>query len=272
MSHNPLGRQTDYVATYSPHLLFPIARADSRSLLGIAGEVIPFYGVDIWTGYELSWLSPQGMPQVAVAEFIIPCSSEFMVESKSFKLYLNSFNQSRFDNIGQVKSTLIRDLSAIVNASVDLTLFQPGCANHLENISSLPGKCLDELPVAIDTYQPHPDYLRVGPEVVTENVYSHLLKTNCPVTGQPDWASVHIGYKGREIHHEGLLRYLVSFREHQDFHEHCVERIFMDIVERCAPESLTVYARYTRRGGLDINPWRSTEKTVTPDRVRLLRQ
>lgn len=272
MTHNPLGRQTDYVATYSPHLLFPIARSDSRSLLGIIGESLPFYGVDIWTGYELSWLNAQGKPQVAIAEFVVPCDSEFIVESKSFKLYLNSLNQSRFDDIEQVRSILVRDLSSIVNAPVEIALFPLGHSSSLEKIISLPGECLDDLPVAIDTYQPQPDYLEVNADVVDENIYSHLLKTNCPVTGQPDWASIQISYRGRKIKQEGLLRYLVSFREHQDFHEHCVERIFMDILGRCAPESLTIYARYTRRGGLDINPWRSTERAAKPDAVRLVRQ
>ena len=272
MTHNPLGRQTDYVATYSPHLLFPIARSDSRALLGISGESLPFYGVDIWTGYELSWLNAQGKPQVAMAEFVVPCNSEFIVESKSFKLYLNSLNQSRFDNVEQVRSILVRDLSSIVNAPVEIALFPLEHPNPLGKIISLSGHCLDDLPVSIDTYQPQPDYLEVLADVVDENIYSHLLKTNCPVTGQPDWASVQISYRGRKINQEGLLRYLVSFREHQDFHEHCVERIFMDILERCAPESLTIYARYTRRGGLDINPWRSTDKTAKPDAVRLVRQ
>jgi len=274
MSHNPLGRQTDYVSSYAPELLFPIARSDSRQLLSL-GSSLPFRGVDLWTGYELSWLDSRGKPQVAVAEFVLPCDSEFMVESKSFKLYLNSFNQTHIADTTQLRAMLARDLSAVVGKPVEVHLYAVG--DHLSalgKIHACDGVCLDGLPVAIDTYHPQPDYLgcQVSAAVVDESVYSHLLKTNCPVTGQPDWASVQIRYRGKAISHEGLLRYIVSFREHQDFHEHCVERIFMDIWQRCAPESLTVYARYTRRGGLDINPLRTSEHRWSLESKRLLRQ
>jgi 7-cyano-7-deazaguanine reductase len=273
MSHNPLGRQIDYVATYSPQLLFPIARTDSRQLLGIVGQELPFYGLDIWTGYELSWLNPQGKPVVALAEFLVPCNSEFIVESKSFKLYLNSLNQTVFADTEQLQKVLVRDLSGVANAPVQVLLYPVGAPSVLQKITSLPGTCLDELPVVIESYQPEPGYLStLGADLVEETLHSHLLKTNCPVTGQPDWASLQITYKGRAIEREGLLRYIVSFREHQDFHEHCVERIFMDILERCTPETLTVYARYTRRGGLDINPLRTTDAKVESMPARLVRQ
>lgn len=272
MSHNPLGRQTDYVATYSPQLLFPIARDTSRQLLGLEANSLPFHGVDIWTGYELSWLNPQGKPIVAMAEFFIPCDSEFIVESKSFKLYLNSLNQSVFANMEEVKIVLIRDLSRVINAPLEVQLYSVNARSVLQEINPLSGECLDDLPVTIDTYQPQPDYLSINDDLAEETLHSHLLKTNCPVTGQPDWASIQIAYKGRRIVREGLLKYLVSFREHQDFHEHCVERIFMDIYTRCKPGSLTVFARYTRRGGLDINPVRTTESGTELRSLRLVRQ
>jgi 7-cyano-7-deazaguanine reductase len=237
------------------------------------GQELPFYGLDIWTGYELSWLNPQGKPVVALAEFLVPCNSEFIVESKSFKLYLNSLNQTVFADTEQLQKVLVRDLSGVANAPVQVLLYPVGAPSVLQKITSLPGTCLDELPVAINTYQPEPGYLStLDVDLVEETLHSHLLKTNCPVTGQPDWASLQITYKGRAIEREGLLRYIVSFREHQDFHEHCVERIFMDILERCTPEALTVYARYTRRGGLDINPLRTTDAKVEFMPARLVRQ
>ena len=274
MAHNPLGQQTDYVSRYAPELLFPIARADSRLLLDLQGD-LPFHGADLRTGYELSWLNPQGKPQVAVAEFVLPCTSEFMVESKSFKLYLNSFNQTHIADKTQLRAMLVRDLSAVVGAAVEVRIgdLDEG-SGALAKIQPLPGVCLDQLPIQVDTYHPHPDYLQsaAAQGQITESVFSHLLKTNCPVTGQPDWASVQISYTGAPISHEGLLRYLISFREHQDFHEHCVERIFMDVLTRCKPERLTVYARYTRRGGLDINPLRTTEADYVLETRRLLRQ
>lgn len=272
MSHNPLGRQTDYVATYSPQLLFPIARETSRQLLGVTGD-LPFHGVDIWTGYELSWLDAQGKPVVAMAEFLIPCNSEFIIESKSFKLYLSSLNQTSFSDEDEVRAVLVTDLSRIANAPVIIHLYRMSAASILHGIHSLPGECLDDLPVTIDTYQPQPDYLVVHEgDIVEETLHSHLLKTNCPVTGQPDWASIQITYRGQRIEREGLLKYIVSFREHQDFHEHCVERIFTDIYKRCKPKTLTVYARYTRRGGLDINPLRTTEIGSGVIPIRLVRQ
>ena len=275
MNHNPLGQQTEYVSVYSPQLLFPISRAESRHLLGL-GEALPFFGVDIWTGYELSWLDGKGKPVVAVAEFFIPCTSEFIVESKSFKLYLNSFNQSRLGTVADVESLIAKDLSLVTNADVRVVIKQlaspSDVLSHLDKIAEVQGYLLDELDVEIDTYHPTPELLASEEVLVEECLISHLLKTNCPVTGQPDWASIVVRYKGNKIQRESLLRYIISFREHQDFHEHCVERIFSDIAQVCKPELLTVYARYTRRGGLDINPFRSSVEGAQPDLLRLIRQ
>lgn len=275
MSHNPLGQQTDYVSVYAPQLLFPIARSESRKLLGIS-DTLPFYGVDIWTGYELSWLNAKGKPVVAVAEFFIPCSSEFIVESKSFKLYLNSLNQTQFETVAEVERLIAQDLTRITDADVQVAinlLSAPADpAQHLAHIAEVQGVLLDELDVVVDTYHPAPELLTTDAGIADECLVSHLLKTNCPVTGQPDWASLVIRYKGNKIQRENLLRYIISFREHQDFHEHCVERIFSDIARVCKPEELVVYARYTRRGGLDINPFRSSNPNTTPELLRLIRQ
>lgn len=275
MNHNPLGRQTDYVSVYAPHLLFAIPRAESRALLGI-GDTLPFYGMDIWTGYELSWLDALGKPVVAIAEFFIPCTSEFIVESKSFKLYLNSLNQTRFENVAEVELLLTKDLARITNADVRATIIPLTASarpeHHLAEIAEVEGELLDDLTVAVDCYHPAPELLTTELGIADECLVSHLLKTNCPVTGQPDWASLVIRYKGNKIQRESLLRYIISFREHQDFHEHCVERIFSDIARVCKPEELVVYARYTRRGGLDINPFRSSNPNTKPELLRLIRQ
>lgn len=274
MSHNPLGQQTEYISEYAPHLLFPITRSESRKQLGV-GASLPFFGVDIWTGYELSWLDKSGKPVVAVAEFSIPCDSECIIESKSFKLYLNSFNQTRFNNVDEVRAIIVEDLSRAAKAGVGVQILPLRSVrrnNYLEGIAQPDAMQLDDLDVVIDTYHPAPELLKVDVALVEETLASHLLKTNCPVTGQPDWASVFIRYKGNKIVHENLLRYLISFREHQDFHEHCVERIFCDLLRVCKPEYLSVYARYTRRGGLDINPFRSTDAREKAEGIRLIRQ
>jgi 7-cyano-7-deazaguanine reductase len=252
MNQNPLGHQTEYVSQYAPHLLFPIARAESRKHLGLDSN-LPFFGVDIWTGYELSWLNQSGKPMVAVAEFTVPCESEFIIESKSFKLYLNSFNQTRFANVDEVRAIVANDLSRAAHADISVTIFpaHKGGAEHLAAIAQPSAFLLDDLDVEIDVYHPAPELLLIGEEAVEETLVSH---------------------KGKRISRESMLRYLISFREHQDFHEHCVERIFCDIRRRCKPESLSVYARYTRRGGLDINPFRSTEASEKPASIRLVRQ
>jgi 7-cyano-7-deazaguanine reductase len=273
---NPLGQATEYPSKYSPGLLFPIERKTSRQQLGIK-ESLPFFGVDIWTAYEISWLNSKGKPVAAVGEFSFPCGSRFMVESKSFKLYLNSFNQTQFLSMDEVKQRLENDLSELVKETVLVNLYSldHSVSNQspLQNIYSVEGVCLDEIDLDISQYHPAPELLIVDQsEILSETVFSHLLKTNCPVTGQPDWASIVIAYRGSKINHENLLAYIISFREHQDFHEHCVERIFCDIQTRCKPQALTVYARYTRRGGLDINPYRSSEKNIEFNGKRLLRQ
>ncbi|MEJ2443887.1 MAG: NADPH-dependent 7-cyano-7-deazaguanine reductase QueF [Exilibacterium sp.] len=268
----PLGQQSEYVSRYTPSLLYPIARRSSRVRLGITASDTPFKGMDIWTAYEMSWLDEKGKPCVAVGEFHIPYNSPAIIESKSFKLYLNSFNQTRFNNIREVIKTLESDLSTACGGPVFVQVLPLAQALN-KSLGRFPGECLDHLPVQINDYQPNSTLLSIDKpdHIVGESLYSDLLKSNCPVTGQPDWASVYIRYRGRPINREGLLKYIISFREHQDFHENCVERMFMDIQQRCAPHQLTVYARYTRRGGLDINAFRSTDENLPLD-IRLVRQ
>ena len=273
ISDSPLGQQTQYISTYAPELLFPIPRQQARQSLSLESASLPFYGVDIWTGYELSWLDERGKPVVAVAEFDIPFDSPSIVESKSFKLYLNSLNQTRFANIEQVKNTLMNDLSLAIGAAVGVKMESLPARYLLTAVTELDGLCIDDLPVEVEHYHPAPELLTADAgQVVDEKLVSHLLKSNCPVTGQPDWASVQVSYSGPKIDRDALLRYIISFREHQDFHEHCVERMFVDILTRCQPRALSVYARYTRRGGLDINPFRSTDIHALPPEVRLVRQ
>ncbi len=268
---SPLGQKTAYISRYDANLLFPIARSESRKALGISSD-LSFYGYDIWTGYELSWLNSKGKPVIAVAEFKIPCDSPCIIESKSFKLYLNSFNQTKFSSMDDVKNTLLKDLSAVAGGEVGVDLQRLSNSNLLVDVT-YDALCLDELDIDVDAYHPDPSLLTAdASEEVAEVLCSHLLKSNCPVTGQPDWATLFVEYSGAKIDHENLLRYVISFREHQDFHEHCVERIFVDLLRTCKPSRLSVYARYTRRGGLDINPFRSTELDATASVGRLLRQ
>ncbi len=269
LQHAPLGKQSSYIAIYQPDLLFPIPRQGKRDEIGVTGA-LPFQGGDFWNAFEISWLNSKGKPQVAMAEFLIPCESPNIIESKSFKLYLNSFNNTAFESFSIVATTLKRDLSQAAGADVIVKLMPLTQAQ--EHISAhFSGICLDELDISCDTYTTEPAFLTTENSTVTETVYSDLLKSNCLVTGQPDWGSVQITYTGKKINHEGLLRYLVSFRNHNEFHEQCVERIFMDISRQCAPEKLLVYARYTRRGGLDINPYRANYP-VNVDNTRLCRQ
>ncbi|MCB5161858.1 NADPH-dependent 7-cyano-7-deazaguanine reductase QueF [Marinomonas algarum] len=271
MGFLPLGQQTDYVSEYDAGLLYPIARVDKWSEMGIASERLPFYGEDIWNAYELSWLNVKGKPIVAIAEFRLPCDSPNIIESKSFKLYLNSLNQMRYESAEEVQALLEKDLSDAAGAPVTVVLRDVDAMEALVVLT--PDYCIDDLDVSITDYHPNEALLGVEADAgeVEERLVSHLLKSNCPVTNQPDWGSVIIEYKGAKIAHESLLKYLVSFREHTDFHEQCVERIFIDIMRRCQPKSLTVYARYVRRGGLDINPYRSSEP-VTLSNDRLTRQ
>ena len=273
-----LGKSSAYVDQYDASLLFPIARAGKRAELGIAGAP-PFLGADMWTAYELSWLNLRGKPQVALAHFTVPCESHNIVESKSLKLYLNSFNNSRFANVDAVKERLRADLSEAVwrgadrTATIGIRIVPPELFDR-EPIYELDGLSLDRLDVECTRFTPAPELLKVLPDEapVTEVLVSNLLKSNCLVTGQPDWGSVQISYSGAPIDQEGLLQYLVSFRNHHEFHEQCVERIFMDIWTRCRPLKLAVYARYTRRGGLDINPFRTSSAQALPQNTRMARQ
>ena len=269
---SPLGKSVAYQTEYDPSLLFPIPRAGKRAEIGIDGEP-PFMGMDIWNAYELSWLNARGKPQVALANFLIPADSPNIVESKSFKLYLNSFNQTRLADEAELTRRLIHDLSVTTGKPVSVEIIPPE-RFAAQRIADLDGYCIDNLDIDVDTYSPAPQLLRCedDPVPVEETLVSNLLKSNCLVTGQPDWASVQIRYFGPAINRESLLRYLISFRNHNEFHEQCVERIFMDIQRMCRPLKLTVYARYTRRGGLDINPWRSNFSTPLPLNRRTARQ
>ncbi|MBA1277711.1 MULTISPECIES: NADPH-dependent 7-cyano-7-deazaguanine reductase QueF [Pseudomonadaceae] len=269
---SPLGKTSAYVATYSPEQLFPIPRAPKWAELGLTVDTLPYRGVDIWNCYELSWLLPSGKPVVAIGEFSIPADSPNIIESKSFKLYLNSLNQSVFESREELVEVMVKDLSAAAGKPVGVRLRTLDEVTG-EGIAPLAGRCIDELDVAIEHYDsPRADLLNCDPSrQVEECVYSHLLKSNCPVTGQPDWGTVVVEYRGAALDHGSLLTYLVSFRQHADFHEQCVERIFLDLQRLLKPEWLTVYARYVRRGGLDINPYRSTE-AVTVNNGRLVRQ
>ena len=275
---SPLGKASAYVDQYDASLLFPLPRADKRAEIGITGNP-PFMGADLWTAFELSWLNERGKPQVALAHITVPCETPNIIESKSFKLYLNSFNNTRFSGVEAVQARLRADLTeaawrgAPQSASLGVRVLLPELFDR-EPIHELDGLNLDRLDLECKHYQPAPQLLRAAFDEapVSEVLVSHLLKSNCLVTGQPDWGSVRIAYTGPQIEQEGLLQYIVSFRNHNEFHEQCVERIFMDLWTRCKPIKLEVYARYTRRGGLDINPWRTSHPMAPPPNVRTARQ
>ena len=288
----PLGKEVSYPQGYDASLLFPMPRVDARRTLGLAslpslakaaGD-LPFQGFDLWNAYELSWLNAKGLPKVALLRLKVPCTSTYIIESKSFKLYLNSFNQTRFETVHHVFDHLRRDLAQASGAELELELVGSDQFSN-ENIVEFAGVDLDKLDVEIDCYQPDAAILKLkqaaldkGHQLtgegssVSEKVFSRLLKSNCPVTAQPDWACIEIEYTGPAIDHTSLLKYIVSYRMHNGFHEHCVEKIFVDILKQCAPSSLSVYARYTRRGGLDINPWRATLDVKPPVLGRSARQ
>lgn len=265
----PLGREVSYPQTYDPSQLFRIQRAETRASLALPDS---WYGADIWNAYEVSWLNRRGLPQAALARFVIPADSPYLIESKSFKLYLNSFNETAFDSSDEVAAIMQADLSRVAGGEVQLSLM-----DRLDTLAShhapLAGRCLDTQDIEIQHYFPEPRLLQAveGNEVVDETLVSHLLKSNCPVTGQPDWGSVQIRYSGRRLDPEGLLKYIVSFRRHTEFHEHCVERMYCDIWAALQPTSLFVMALYTRRGGLDINPWRSSHPVKVAE-MRTIRQ
>ena len=266
----PLGKPVFHSGHYHPEHLFPIPRENARKEIGIASSP-PFVGTDIWNAYEISWLDTNGKPGIAIGTFFFPSDTAYILESKSVKLYLNSFNQSTFPSLAEVAAAIEQDFSAASKGKVAVTLMTPDRFDQIR-LNEPKGFCLDHADVKIGQYLPDPDFLVPDKkQEVRETVYSNLFRTNCPVTGQPDWATVIIEYAGRLINREGLLRYLVSFREHSGFHENCVERIFMDISKTCKPEKLTVYARFTRRGGIDINPFRS-DSDMQPDNCRFGRQ
>jgi 7-cyano-7-deazaguanine reductase len=292
-----LGKPTAYIDHYQPELLYPISRSAKRSELGLHSSALPFMGADIWNAYELSWLNPKGKPQIAMVRLVVPVDSPNIIESKSMKLYFNSFSQTTFDNSNEVlaciKKDMVKALMSPLNAPaqpIDSPAGQPpaGPLTALalgielieperfmkERIVDFEGLDLDRLDIECVHYQPRAQLLQAHPgqSPVTQTLRSNLLKSNCLVTGQPDWGSVQIHYTGNEIDQEGLLAYLVSFRDHHEFHEQCVERIFMDIWTRCHPSRLSVYARYTRRGGLDINPFRTSHAERLPPQARLARQ
>ena len=281
--HSQLGKSSAYVDQYDATLLFPIPRAGKRAEIGIA-DAVPFFGADMWTAFELSWLNLRGKPQVALVHFTVPCESLNIIESKSFKLYLNSFNNSRFADADAVKVRLRADITeavwrntagepVVAPTTIGVTVVGADQFDR-EPVHELDGLNLDRLDIECTQYTPAPELLTVTPgeQPVSEVFVSNLLKSNCLVTGQPDWGSVQISYSGDQIEQGGLLQYIVSYRNHNEFHEQCVERIFMDIWTRCKPTKLTVYARYTRRGGLDINPFRTSHPQALPRNVRTARQ
>ncbi|MDA7415438.1 NADPH-dependent 7-cyano-7-deazaguanine reductase [Xenophilus arseniciresistens] len=312
MSLNPntpeqsqLGRASAYVDQYDASLLFPLPRAAQRVPMGIEEGRLPFFGADLWTAYELSWLNARGKPQIALAHITVPCESPNIIESKSFKLYLNSFNSTVFASADDVRERLKTDLSEAAwrgapspqgralpgpppegdqkawggpalsyrPSSVGVKLVLPEHFGQ-ERVAELEGFDLDRLDLDCTHSEPAPELLSAATHEapVSETLSSRLLKSNCRVTSQPDWGSVQIRYTGPAIDQAGLLRYIVSFRRHNEFHEPCCERIFQDIWQRCQPTKLAVYCRYTRRGGLDINPFRTSWPQALPVPLRTARQ
>ena len=270
----PLGKASTYLTEYTPSLLKAIPRSLSRGMSrNIPTTHLPFDGIDIWNAYELSWLNSKGKPEVALGEFFIPCTSPNLIESKSMKLYLNSFNQTRFSSRNEAERTIQEDLSAAVEKPVIVKLAGLDSPQATEIYTSMEGICLDSLDVNIKRYDHDPLLLKMLDEdqIVTESLYTHLFKSNCRITGQPDWASLYLHYQGHPLDHSALLQYLISFRDKTEFHEKCVEQIFMDLTQYCKIDKLTVYARYTRRGGIDINPFRSNFEKLNHNK-RLSRQ
>lgn len=268
-----LGKKTGYESTYNPKLLYQIPRAGKRLEIGIDPDALPFVGFDCWNHYEVSWLNNKGKPQVAIAEIIYDCHSPYIVESKSLKLYFNSFNNTKIKSIDELQHIIKKDLEEIIAMPVEVIIHEFSTIKATPIHAHLDGECIDNLDISCDTYMVEPNYLITENAQVTETLYSDLLKSNCLVTNQPDWGSVQISYTGNKINREGLLKYIVSFRNHNEFHEQCIERIFADIMKQCKPTALTVYGRYTRRGGLDINPYRSTKQADYEElNIRLIRQ
>jgi 7-cyano-7-deazaguanine reductase len=270
--NSQLGKSVEVDNHYNPGRLFPILRKEKRDEIGVP-EQLPFFGYDLWNHYEVSWLNHKGKPVVAIAEICYDCRTPSIIESKSMKLYFNSFNNTSFPTIENLKMTIEKDISSNVGGPVSVKLTPLESIQDTQLHGHFDGVCLDKLDIDCSKYTVDESFLKTESELVEESVYSNLLKSNCLVTNQPDWGSVQITYKGKKINHMGLLRYIVSFRNHNEFHEQCIERIFMDILRQCQPEELTVYGRYTRRGGLDINPYRSTKQINQPiQNNRLCRQ
>lgn len=273
MQSTELGQQSSYDNTRNPDRLVAIPRLAKRKEIGLSNDKLPFNGVDIWTHYEVSWLNPKGKPQVAIAQISYDCHSENIVESKSLKLYFNSLNNTHFKNNTEFQAAVKQDLENCLQTPIELKLLSLSTPTNDMLQNNFPGICLDELDVECSTYTVDKSFLHAEGDVVAECLTSNLLKSNCLVTNQPDWGSVQIDYRGPQINHAGLLQYIVSFRNHNEFHEQCIERIFVDILQQCQPEALTVYGRYTRRGGIDINPFRTNQDNPSPTfQARLIRQ
>jgi 7-cyano-7-deazaguanine reductase len=272
MAENPLGGNSPYPDKYDPGILYPIPRWPARSLLDIDKKIL-MYGIDHWHAYEISWLAEDGKPQVALGEFFFSSESENIVESKSLKLYLHSLNQERYPSAEAVTKLISKDLSAISRSEVMVVL------HALRHVGASPpashmAKSIDRHKITAIGDQPDPTLLEIEDQIVFDDeLRSDLFRSNCPVTGQPDWASFDIQYTGAKINEASLLSYLCSYREHQGYHEECAERIYRDILQACRPEEMRVALNFLRRGGLDINVYRSTQpllsKSVNP---RLARQ
>jgi len=267
MSRIPLGQITEYREKYAPEILFPIARSEAREALGL-GSALPFSGADLWNAWELSWLDDSGKPVVATATITVPADSRNIVESKSMKLYLGSLAMTRYASAAEVVAVLQNDLGSVTGGDVDVRLCTDGSR---QAVGMLPGRCVDDLAFANSRDDVDPALLAATDDFVAESLHTHLLRSLCPVTGQPDFGSVMLRYEGPRITPGSFLEYVVSYRAHHDFHEACVERMFLDIKRECRAEKLTVYARYTRRGGIDINPFRSDFEADIPN-TRLWRQ
>lgn len=271
--NSELGKKSEYSPYYNPNLLFSISRKQKREEIGISQKKLPFFGFDLWNHYEFSCLNEKGKPIVSVVKIIYSCDSPNIIESKSMKLYFNSLNNTKIASMDEVKIKIEKDLSERVGSEVKIEITQASEWKETTLKCGFDGNCIDDLDVECDSYVPNSDYLSTIDDYVEETLYSNLLKSNCLVTNQPDWGSVEIKYKGNAINKEGLLKYIVSFRDHNEFHEQCIERIYMDIKNKCNPDELSVYGRYTRRGGLDINPYRSSIENSEPDQnLRLFRQ
>lgn len=272
-AHSELGKSTEYESLYNPNKLFPVLRNQKRSELGITTAALPFLGYDFWNHYEVSWLNPKGKPVVAMAEVVFNCHSPYLIESKSMKLYFNSLNNTQFSDAEEVAAIVKKDLEERSHSTVTVRIIPLNQVTPEVIQPSFKGVCIDDLDINCSQYTVDSTLLKTEDMVVEETLYSDLLKSNCLVTGQPDWGSVEISYHGKKINHESLLRYIVSFRNHTEFGEHCIERIFMDIMRCCSPLKLRVHGRYTRRGGIEINSERSSHEDIISLRnVRLCRQ